>query len=915
MKKRSGMESSVKKRSGMRICMKRKYPLNGIWKYKADEEDLGIQEKWYKKRLTGEEFSVPGTVASNSLGHPVTISEELTKEAVRCLRERTKYLGAAWYQTEVMLPEPTENKRVRLYLERVMWESRVYLDGQPVGSADSLSVPHEYDLTGLMKEGSPHLLTVRIDNRDIHAIGPNASAYTDETQTIWNGMVGEIALIVDDVMEIRNVITGYQKEAHTLAVNFDLPEDAAGEVTVILRDGAQEILRDHLIHEGGRHVKLSLSLPKKLELWEERHPKLYEMEIYVKRTDLLEKMDFHWKREIGIREFSVRDGRLQINEKPCFLRGNVDCCVYPETGYPPMDKEHWLKICKITKSYGLNHIRFHSWCPPHAAFEAADRLGLYLQVEGPEWMDDWTGYAVGSKEDHYSYLPEESLRIVQEYSYHPSFCIFSNGNEMNGDFGLLERIIKKLREKNPYLLYTLTTNWDRDLNPEDDIFIAQTAGGVGIRGQYFLEQLASGTEFDYEEGCAKREVPVISHEVGQYAVYPNVCETDRYQGVLEPVNLKAIRADLEKKDLLCYVPDYVQASGQLAKSLYKAEIEAALRTEKMAGFQLLGLHDFPGQSTATVGLLNCFYESKGITSPEEFRNYCDHTVLLADGLFFLHEEGDLLKFDLDIADYGGNVKGESTVEVMLLQEKERKVIWRAEEKIEGIKCGLNKRVAHIEIRLPEGIDRKERVILQAGLKDTDIRNQWTIWVYAKAGQKSALPEHRSFDAEVEKKLLAGESVVIYASPERMKEAGKSTFYPVFWSPVHFESQDPCGMVIRKEHVFFRKYFKTPAYADFEWKSVLEQGFYMNIDTLKGYEPMTMAVPNFFHNHKYTNLMEMRVLNGKLLICSLFAEPSSLETLEGKCLKNAIEDYVHSDDFAPVQRLDAGQLRELFSEEA
>lgn len=893
--------------------MKREYPLDGIWKYLADEEDLGIQEKWYQHRLDGKDFWVPGTVSSNGYGQPVMISEEMTKEAVRCLREKTKYLGAAWYQTEIMIPESLENKKIGLYLERVMWESRVYLDGQFVGREDALSVSHYYDLTGLIKTGKPHLLTMRIDNRDIHQIGPNASAYTDETQTIWNGMIGKTVLLVEDVAEIKGVIIGCQKEKHLLFTDFYLSEEFKGNGVLLLRDGEREIVKSCFLCEEEKHVQLQISLPEEIIFWEENKPKLYEMEIFIKQSDVSGEMNFYWKHEIGIREFAVKDGVLQINEKPCFLRGNVDCCVYPETGYPPMDYESWYRICEITKSYGLNHIRFHSWCPPHAAFEAADRLGLYLQVEGPEWMDDWTGYAVGSKEDHYSYLPEESMRIVEEYSFHPSFCIFSNGNEMNGDFALLEQIIGQLRKRNPYLLYTLSTNWDRKASLEDDIFIAQTAGGIGIRGQYFLDELASGTGFCYEEGCSSQRIPVISHEIGQYAVYPDVCETDRYKGVLQPVNLKAIRKDLEKKELLQYMPDYVQASGHLAESLYKAEIEAALRTKGMGGFQLLGLHDFPGQSTATVGILNCFYESKGIVSPEEFRRYCNHTVLLADGLCFTHEEGDTLRFELDIANYSGLVLGESVVEISLIRAEDRRVIWKEEQRIAEIGHGLNKRVAHIETRLPGCTDRKEKLILHIKLKDTDIQNRWTLWVYRKESLKSDVREYRSFDDEVKEKLLKGENVVIYASPERIKEIGKSTFYPVFWSPVHFESQDPCGMVIHKEHVFFQKYFNALSYADFEWKAILENGCYMNIDMLKGYEPMTMAVPNFFHNHKYTNLMEMQVLNGKLLICSLFGESLMTETLGERCLKNAIEDYVHSKDFAPAQRVDAEQIRELFLE--
>ncbi|MNW23659.1 hypothetical protein D3C74_03660 [compost metagenome] len=136
--------------------------------------------------------------------------------------------------------------------------------------------------------------------------------------------------------------------------------------------------------------------------------------------------------------------------------------------------------------------------------------------------------------------------------------------------------------------------------------------GVGARGQYLQTELTDATELDFQAAIALRYIPVITHEIGQYAVYPDVTEIEQYNGVLRPVNLEVIQADLERKGVIGEVKKWVRGSGMLALQLYRDEIEAALRTPDLGGFQLLDLHDFPGQSTATVGILNAFWQSKGL---------------------------------------------------------------------------------------------------------------------------------------------------------------------------------------------------------------------------------------------------------------------------------------------------------------
>ena len=82
------------------------------------------------------------------------------------------------------------------------------------------------------------------------------------------------------------------------------------------------------------------------------------------------------KIEFGMRQIGRNGADLLVNGKKVFLRGTLECCIFPLTGYPPTTKEGWLKVFRSAKEWGLNHLRFHSWCPPKAAFEVADSLGF-----------------------------------------------------------------------------------------------------------------------------------------------------------------------------------------------------------------------------------------------------------------------------------------------------------------------------------------------------------------------------------------------------------------------------------------------------------------------------------------------------------------------------------------------------------
>jgi hypothetical protein len=895
--------------------------LQGHWYCKLDWNDCGIEEMWYNSGIHDTIITLPGTTASNGIGEPLDTQIELTKETVKHLRQKFKYVGAAWYQREITIPKEWLGKKINLYLERVMFQSRVWIDNKEIGVQDSLSTCHNYDITEFVETGKDFTLTIRIDNSDIQNINTTPSAYTDETQTIWNGILGDLELVATDKISINNIdiYPNIHKKCAIVKVYIDnlLNKDADILVSATVYENSDSSKKPigtpiNLKHKlQDNKIEFEYSLGDNINLWDEFNPFLYKLDINISSTpDGLFKDNKAVR--FGMRDFKAKGTNFFINDKKIMLRGTLECCIFPLTGYPPTDKESYLKIFKIVKNYGLNHIRFHSWCPPVAAFDAADEIGLYLNIEGPMWLDTYMVKKVGSHKEHYSYFPEEANRIIKVYGNHPCFCMYSNGNELGGDFDLLHNIIANLKEKDTRRVYTLTTNWDRKTDECDDYFAAQSVDKIGIRGQYYLDKMAEGTELEYSNAVSLKNMPLVSHEIGQYVVYPHMKEIKKYTGLLSPVNFLAIKKDLENKNLLKYAEDFTLGSGQLAAILYKDEIEAALRTPGFGGFQLLDIHDFPGQSTATVGILNSFWESKGIITAEKFSEFCSPVVPLLLIKKRIYKNSDLFESEFEIANYG---------EADL---KDVRLNWQIGDKFSGsipvehVSQGEVIQVGSLSNLSFKDIKEAAELEIRLTIEDTEWTNAWNIWIYPDITLEEDtlltngnIVIHDTLNSNVLKDLDEGKNVLLLCKDYQIRNHFPGKFFPVFWSPVHFISKDPCGIICSENHGAFAK-FPTNKYANYQWKDLLENSFLICLDEVKeDLELLVQFIPNFFNNHKLTSLFETKVLNGNLMICSFDVQSNIKNRPAVACLRRSILEYMGGQYFNPSQEIKLDSLYKIF----
>lgn len=590
--------------------------LSGTWRFQTDPMGFGMTpgSELYLSR-SAETMSLPGTMDEGGKGLPNAA------RYVDRLSRKFEYCGAAWYQRELTVPEAWKGKQLVLNLERCHWETTVYVDGKRIGAEERLSTPHRFNLTEALTPGL-HTLTVCVDNRLKYPMDQWNHGTTEYTQTNWNGMVGDLKIEVYDPARITALRTypDLQQRAVRLTIDLDNATGKArkGRLQLELREKGGQKTVATAAHEvelgkGQQTWNGTLALGKEMKLWDEFSPFLYEIKATLTTDSTTDERTVRF----GMREVERGAHHVRLNGRDIHLRGALDCCVFPRTGYPAMQPDEWRRIFSTIKEYGMNHVRFHSWCPPEAAFEAADEVGIYLQAELPMWIKD-----VGKYPARRDFFEKELYAVLEEYGNHPSFLLMCNGNENEGDFAVLEDLVQKGQRHDNRHLYSASTA--RTHVKSDEFYVSH----VSPKGGITVYEGIPSTDWD-KDATSDIDCPVIAHETGQRCMYPNFKEMSKYTGVLQPRNFEVFRERLTRNGMLHQADDFFRATGAHTVLQYKEVNESLLRTRKSGGFQLLGLSDFPGQGSAYVGILDAFWESKGLVTPEKFRESCAPTVLLA----------------------------------------------------------------------------------------------------------------------------------------------------------------------------------------------------------------------------------------------------------------------------------------------
>jgi len=659
-------------------------------------------------------------------------------------------------------------------------------------------------------------------------------------------------------------------------------------------------------------------------LWSEWSPALHDIRVAITDTSR-NTLD---EREIktGLREFATSGTQFTINGETTFLRGRHDACVWPLTAHVPMDIESWRKYFKTIKGYGINHVRFHSWCPPEACFAAADEEGVYLQPELTIW-----GEIDKDTKPLIDFLDEDMEAILKAYSHHPSFTMFAIGNELWGDTAIMKEFIDKARETVPGLLATYGSNiylgWNGHIPGEDFLVTCRVGGGEGFsthaRASFSFADADNGgimnstypnTKTNFSRAIAKSPVPVIGHETGQYQFYPDFTDTSKYTGVLRPDNLATFRKRAQEAGTLRKSDRFFKAAGEWATRLYKADMEMNLRTPGMGGFQLLDIQDYPGQGTALVGILDAFMDSKGFITPEEWRQSCSDLTVLAELPKRCYTSGEIAQIPLKLANYGTRNLGGSTVDWAL-------PFAQGTTTVDGNKGLLDAGMIYLPI--PE-VKKPEKTTLTLTADNGMTVNSYDIWIFPKDSEMKKVKDVTvTGNLDEALQLLAKGKRVILCPDTAL--TSRSTLGPLFqtdyWNYRMFRticenikkepSPGTMGLLIDDSHPLFSRY-PTDFHTDWQWFPVASNSRPLIIDRLPDtFDPIVEPIDNIERNYRLALIFECWVGKGRLMVIMADMEKAS-EYPEGRWLLQAAKEYMASKQCKPDLSLTPAQLRDILT---
>ncbi|MCH7414367.1 hypothetical protein MM213_12785 [Belliella sp. R4-6] len=823
------------------------------------------------------------------------------------------FVGEAWYQKEINIPKDWKEKELVLFLERAHWETTVYLNNKKLGTENSLSTPHTYLLTDF--QPGKNLLTIKVDNSMIIPVGVNAHSVSDHTQTNWNGIIGEMKIFPKKNIQIEHLYIKPSFENNevyiksTILNQSDAPVNGDLKINVIDKN-SQKIIKELdyplALTQGKNIFEYNILFDDNLNVWNEFTPNLYELKCTLNYAQ--EKSE---KSEtFGMRDIKTSGRAILNNNTPIFLRGTLESGIFPLTGYPSMDEAYWKKIYRQLKAHGLNHIRFHSWCPPKIAFQVADQEGVYLQVESGVWGTVGTGSPLDE------WLYDETEKILNTYGNHPSFIALMHGNEPQGkSVDYLTELVDHHKQLDGRHLYSSGAGWPYIPNADFFSTHAPRLHQWGDNLNSILNNTPPSTNFDFEELIKNVSMPSISHEIGQWCVYPNYDEIKKYTGLLKAKNFEIFQETLRLKGMSHLSQDFMMASGKLQALSYKAEIEAALRTEEFSGFQLLDLHDFPGQGTALVGVLDAFWDSKGYITADEYSQFSNSTVPLARFNKFIWESGETFTSAIEVSHFG-QTKHNNIQLNWKVMSLEGELI--NEGSLKGDLEFKNKnQFGEIEWTTPEVVKGQQyKFILE--IPELKKINSWDLWIFPKPSMIIPKKTHHThhFDEKAKAILKSGGKVLLTVAEESLKpEYGgdiKVGFSPIFWNTAWTLKQAPhtLGIFLDPKHPVFKN-FPTSYHSNYQWWDIINGSSALNLDTFDHqYMPIIHFIDDWFTNRKLSLLTEVKVGDGSLLICGKSIDENTDNLVQNYFLKSLL-DYMDSEDFDPSYNLEENQIEMLF----
>lgn len=837
------------------------------------------------------------------------------------LTPQNYYLGEESRIQLVQTPADWKDKVLTLELERVHVISHVYVNGVEAQSLSrnsqvgrgcrSLGAPHKYDLTGLLRPGNTDTLRISIDNRlDSVPVGNGAYSVSDNDQGNWNGYIGRAQITAQPTTRLlydaTQVHPDVDAQQATVRLQMCKRSPKPEKVKLRLQTEAGIVEQPFVLVSDSQSVQVQLS--GLTRLWSDKTPNLYHL-----RVQLLDKkgreLDAQ-QLQFGMRQVSTDQHFVLVNGERVYLQGTVDGAQFPMTGYPPMDVPFWVDYFQKLKEWGTNLVRFHSWCPPEAAFIAADSVGMYLQPEGSVWPNHNIQIRRGDATEQFIW--EETDQILRAYGNHPSFLLMGAGNEPKGKgwISLADEWVERMKERDPrHLYYAFAVGGSWPWTNGNQVQVR-----AGYRGVDWDRRRPESTT-DFNAALDTFQVPFIGHEVGQWGTFPKLNDIPKFTGFMQSGHSIICRDLLAKAGMAQLADSFLLASGRLQVLAYKSELERIRRTRNYAGYNLQALLDYTGQGTANEGILNIFADPKGYIAPDEWKQWAGEIVVLMRTSRFTYIDTDTLRFALELSNM-------SREEHLLQQacsyrvvDDHGKVLVEKQYPVRDFVWGGCQTFANEQIPLAD-LHLTDATQLRLEVRVGEYHNQWNLWVYPSEANLNQGDVYVTTvpDPKARQILASGGTVLMLAHDQiNMGRNIKQNMLPEFWNPLFMNrySSHTHGLLIRDKHPLFR-HFPTSYHSDVQWWELVNRTYPIWLEDLPEVTPIVQTIDDAYCCRRMGSVIEVRVGPGRLLITNFDLQNRINQRPAARQFLSAILQYMQSDEFQPAASVSFEQIYSLFA---
>jgi len=786
------------------------------------------------------------------------------------------------------------DREVELYFGGVQNAVSVWLNDRYIGRHEGYSAPFAMKIPADVLQAGENTLVLSVSNDGLTGYNDElVSGLTNRASNQYTGGIyGDVELRVY-AAAVRDAVVLISEDCTMAHVQID---GEVGNCQWEVLDGKE------VLFQGTADGDFSFST-EKLEKWSPEQPNLYTLRLAFDGGEI--------QRTFGVRRLLAKGLALELNGEPCYLRGICEHCYYPLEVHPSQDVKFYRDVIKKLKELDFNFIRFHTHIPPEAYMQAADELGMLIEVESPNNTSQ-----------------TEWAQIVEFCRRHPSVVIYCCGNERMIDEPFLAHLricaeavhqktdglfspMSALRGLEYMLIDPARKPYQKEAPFHHDFQRFEVAGEfTDLYNSFTLSNNSYETlKGDWKTVDAWSEVygkPRLSHEICIHGTYTDLSLKDRYAGtrVGETLMFSSLEKHLADKGVLEKAPVYFQNSCQWQWRARKHCFETMRLSRTVFGYDFLGPIDTHWHTFGyDVGMMNEFYEMKPGETVRNVRMYNGATVLMADlGTNFNFYTGSQLSFGLHISHFGKEELKNAVCNVRLMQGQNCAVYQRFS--IGNVKKGSVEKLLDVTLNLPDAKKPQEyKLYITLEAENAFVENEWEIYTFPRVSmpKSETLLIRREMTAkELNEALEQGKDVLLLGG--KPFQTAPTTYQVALAG----RTEGNLATVIADHPVL--KDLPHSGYCGWQFRHLMEGGEAVRFESDKvPFNPIIEMVSSHKYVIRQAALFEAKVGRGRLLVCGLRFDENDPAA---NWLKARLIAYASGDEFAPETELDAEQVRLL-----